>query len=73
VALVRLTAVSTAGEADVVAGLLQTFGIACEIRGTDATVGTWSAGAGSWHEVMVDEADLDEAQALLPSPGEPDK
>ena len=66
-ALVRLTAVPTAGEAEVLAGLLRTSGIECEVRVSDATVGVWSAGAGSWHEVLVEEDDLAAAQALLPS------
>jgi Putative prokaryotic signal transducing protein len=68
VAQTRLTVVPNAAEADVLAGLLRTAGIPCEIRPTDAGAGGWSASAGGWVEVVVDESDLEAAQSLLAAP-----
>jgi hypothetical protein len=72
VAPVRLTVVPNASEADMLAGLLETAGIASEVRATDAGGGSWSASAGGWVEVLVEESDLEEAQALLTAPPDPD-
>jgi hypothetical protein len=72
VALVRLTVVPNAAEADMLSGLLETAGIPSEVRATDAGGGSWSASAGGWVEVLVEESDLEEAQTLLAAPEDTD-
>ena len=63
---VRLTVVSTQGEAEVICGMLRAAGIKCGERATDVSAlpGMLVSGGG-WREILVSESDLDEAQKLL--------
>jgi Putative prokaryotic signal transducing protein len=66
---VKLTVVGDEIEAEALCGLLRTNGIKCAHRRTDrsAAIGTYGGGwpiAGPI-EVLVDEADLERARALL--------
>jgi hypothetical protein len=62
---VRLTVVATQGEADVICSLLRTEGIACADRASDALGVEAGGGFGGWREVLVEEADLERARALI--------
>ena len=60
---VVLTVVQTVGEADVIAGLLQTEGIACAYPEPP-----WYEGHGPGIEVRVAERDLERARELIGLP-----
>jgi hypothetical protein len=66
---VVLTVVSGETEADIVCGLLESNGIECAYRDTEAIDSPLedftAAGA---REILVREADLEAARALLPDP-----
>jgi len=64
----RLTVVATQGEADVICSLLRTEGIACGSRAADGLGAEPGGGFGGWREVLVEEADLERARALIASP-----
>ena len=73
-ALVTLTVVANETEADVLCGMLRANGIECFQRRTDLAGGlTAVLASGGGMEVLVEEADLATAQALLeePAPDEP--
>lgn len=59
---VRLTVVSSQGEADVICSLLRSEGIKCAERMADSIES--SAG---WREILVSESDLASARELLAS------
>jgi len=61
--IVRLTVVSSQAEADMITGLLRANGIECADRPT--AIAADVMGVGGWTEVLVNEDDLDAAQALL--------
>ena len=67
---VALTVVGDEIEAEEVCGLLRTNGIACYHRRGDQSAGIAGLGAGFTiagpFDIIVDEADLAAAQALLP-------
>ena len=64
--LVRLTVVHDEMQAEMLCGLLRTNGIACSYRKTDmAQGGGIGAGGGGPLEIVVDEADVDAAQAFV--------
>ena len=66
-AATRLTVVPNQVEAEVLCGLLRNNGIECSYRRTDAAAGAWEGvGMAGPTEVLVDEADLDDARKLLP-------
>jgi Putative prokaryotic signal transducing protein len=66
VAPVTLTVVANEMEAEVLCGSLRANGIACDYRKTNvAAVWTLGTGAGGPIEVLVDESDLEAAQALV--------
>ena len=61
-----LTVVANEMEAEVLCGSLRANGIACNYRKTDvAAVWTLGTSAGGPIEVLVDESDLEAAQALV--------
>ena len=65
----RLAVVTNVIEAEVLCGLLRTNGIRCAQRKTDvsASIDTYGGGlAIGGVEVLVDEQDLEAANALLP-------
>jgi len=66
---VVLTVVSGEGEAEVVCGLLQSNGIDCAYRDTEAIDSPLEdfIAAGP-REILVREADLEAARSLLPAP-----
>jgi hypothetical protein len=68
VAAVRLTVVATQGEADMICSLLRTEGILCGDRAADGLGAEPGGGFGGWREIVVDEADLATARALIESP-----
>jgi hypothetical protein len=67
-ALAALTVVGSEPEAEMLCGLLRTNGIACTYRRTDFAAGAADASTsvGGPREILVDEAQLDEARELLP-------
>jgi len=65
---VRLTVVSTQGEADVICSLLRTEGIVCGARAADGLGAEPGGGFGGWREVLVEAADLERARALIAGP-----
>ena len=71
-ALVTLTVVSNDSEAEMLCGLLQSNGIACsyEKAGAAAGLGAVYYGTAGPTAVLVDSAELEEAQKLLP-PAQP--
>ena len=60
---VRLTLVSSLGEADVICGLLRTEGIDAKSR--EVLPGNLAGGWGSWQEILVPEANLERARELI--------
>jgi hypothetical protein len=68
---VRLTVVSTQGEADLICSMLRAQGIKCGDRAPDGLGAEQGGGFGGWREVLVDEDDLETAQALLDSEADP--
>ncbi len=67
-ALVRLTIVGSALEAEMLCGELRTNGIACEYRSTNLATGIGDGlpGHAGPREVLVDENDQERARELLP-------
>ena len=65
---VRLTVVATQGEADVICSLLRTEQIVCGDRAADGLGAEPGGGFGGWREVLVEEADLERARALIAGP-----
>ncbi len=66
ISAVRLTVVANEPEAAVICGLLETEGIACDERRTDAGAGAWEAtGSGGPREILVKPSDLERARELL--------
>jgi hypothetical protein len=61
---VRLTAVGTQTEADIICSLLRANGIKCGERAADVAV-YGVGGFGGWREILVAEADLEAARELL--------
>jgi hypothetical protein len=73
-ALVSLTVVDNELEAQMICGLLQTNGITCEYRNSSVGAAQYGSevagvifGQGSTTEVLVEEAQLEEARQLLPN------
>ena len=64
---VRVTTVPGEPEAEVFCGLLRTNGIKCAYRPTDEPDSAFEGfgGEGGNYEILVDPADLEDAQALL--------
>jgi hypothetical protein len=65
---VRLTVVATQGEADVICSLLRTERIVSGDRAADGLGAERGGGFGGWREVLVEEADLERARALIAGP-----
>jgi len=72
-AFVTLTVVNNELEAQMICGLLETNGIPCEYRNSSVGAAQYGSevagvifGQGSTTEVLVEEAQLDEARQLLP-------
>ena len=70
---VTLTVVDNEMEAEMLCGMLRTNGIRCEHRNSSVGAAQYGAevagvifGQGSTTEVLVDEAQLEEARKLLP-------
>jgi len=64
---VRLTVVGNEGEAMILCSMLRVEGVQCIYRPTDLSAGPTGASDSWWHEVLVDEADLERARGLLPA------
>jgi hypothetical protein len=65
---VRLTVVSSGGEAEVLCAMLRTEGIACFDRPTDYSAGGMGGAPGSrgaWREILVDADGIERARELL--------
>jgi hypothetical protein len=76
VALVTLTVVDNELEAQMICGLLETNGVTCEYRNSSVGAAQYGSevagvifGQGSTTEVLVEEAQLEEARKLLPDGG----
>ena len=66
---VRLTVVPDEGEAEILCRMLRAEGIRCAHYRTNASSGGADASTtfGGWREIVVLEADLERASALLPT------
>ena len=63
---VRLTTVSDEMEAEALCGLLRSAGIECGFRPTDETDSAFEGiSSGGRQEILVHQADLEDAKALL--------
>jgi hypothetical protein len=60
--IVRLTAVASQGEADVICSLLRAYGIPCSERA--ASESGEPAAVGGWREILVSADDLDAAREV---------
>jgi len=61
--VVRLTAVASQGEADVICALLRAYGIRCSERA--ASESEEPAAVGGWREILVHADDLDAAREVM--------
>jgi hypothetical protein len=65
---VRLTTVENEIEAEILCGMLRAEGIQCGHRPTNYSADqSLGGGLGGLREVLVDEADLEQARKLLPA------
>jgi hypothetical protein len=63
--VVRLTAVASQGEADVICSFLRAYGIRCSDRA--ASESGEPAAVGGWREILVGKDDLDAAREAMSS------
>lgn len=66
---VRLTLVPSVGEADVICALLRTEGIDAEFRQSFPAEGGPGGGYFGWQEILVRQADLEQARELIDAAG----